>query len=144
MVELRLFLCFWYCHCTILICVVKFFFFVEMNKGELSKYVLAFKKVNEEFGFNYSQIDISRLSGIDQGVLSRFLNGHNDMASARFFNLIESMPKDFQKKYWIKVGVVSSVWEDEQKINWEAAIDDADKKTIGKILCLVASKCFSN
>lgn len=115
-----------------------------MNKVVLSKYVSVFKKVNEDYGFNYSQTDISRLSGIDQGVLSRFLNGHNDISSTRFFNLIESMPKDFQRQYWIDLGIASLLSGLENNINWEVAIDDADKKTIGKILCLVASKCFLN
>lgn len=110
-----------------------------MNQLKLSKYVLVFKKINSRYEFNYSQRQLSKISGIDQGVISRFLNGHNDMASARFFNLIESMPKDFQKEYWTKVGIASSLWEDEE-INWEAEIEKADKKTLARIFSALANK----
>ena len=114
-----------------------------MDRSKLSKYVSAFLEVNEKHRFKYSQSDICRFSGIDSGVLSRFLNGHNDMSSARFLGLIESMPEDFQREYWKVVGVLSLFWQEGNEVNWEEAInkiDKSDKKTLARIFSALANK----
>ncbi|MDJ0725607.1 MAG: hypothetical protein QNJ38_10890 [Prochloraceae cyanobacterium] len=104
-----------------------------MADNKISKYALIFKKVNADYRFNYSQRQICKFSGLQTSLLSRFLNGYSDISVVKFFELIQSMPEDFQKEYWRELGLFS-VFCDKQNIDWEVIIGNADKEDIAKIL----------
>ena len=114
-------------------------FFSQMDRIKLLKHVSVFKKVNLNRRFNYSQKEICDFSGIDSGVISRLLNGRNDVLSDKFFNLLYSMPEDFQREYWKTLGVASLFYQ-EDEINWEAA----DEKTLGRIFSALGKKYLAS
>ncbi len=104
-----------------------------MADNKISKYALVFKKVNADYRFNYSQRQICKFSGLQTSLLSRFLNGSSDISVVKFFDLIQSMPEDFQKEYWKQLGLFS-IFCDKENIDWEVIISNADKDDIAKIL----------
>lgn len=110
-----------------------------MDRSSVAEHILIFKRVNFDSRFNYTQKDISEFSGIDRGVISRFLNGHNDISSSKFFALLSSMPKEFQREYWKALGLASLLYE-EDDINWKVEIQKADKKTLFRIFSALADK----
>ncbi len=46
--------------------------------------------------------EISRITGFTESKLSRFLSGKQDLNTGEFFYLLESMPEDFQKSFWLR------------------------------------------
>jgi transcriptional regulator with XRE-family HTH domain len=98
-----------------------------------------FKKVNRTYGF--SGAEISRMSGLDSGVISRFLSGkQNDMFLSRFLQLIRSIPKEFQEDYWEEFLGYKNVKLTSERIPWTDLIKRADSNDLEEILKAISDR----
>jgi transcriptional regulator with XRE-family HTH domain len=51
--------------------------------------------------YNITQQEISSLSGVDKGVISRFINGVSDMKTSNLQKLVKSLPPQAKAYYYI-------------------------------------------
>jgi transcriptional regulator with XRE-family HTH domain len=66
-------------------------------------YIEVFNSVLERREFRYSLKELADLSGLGTSQLSRFLNSKTDIPVSKFFQLINSMPPEFQEEYWAEL-----------------------------------------
>jgi hypothetical protein len=96
-----------------------------------------FNKINQRPEFGYNGIQISRFTGLDKSLISRFLAGKTDIAAGRFTALIKSMPRPFQKAYWAEY---LQGTQEQQDSTWSALISDASIADIQEILNAIADR----
>ncbi len=103
--------------------------------------VIIFNKINSRPEFNYSGAEISKRSGFEKSMISRFLNGKSEMGMAKFFHLMRSMPPSFQQAYWEEVLGIQSVEKlmSSHRIPWSDLIAKANFADIEEILKAVTN-----
>jgi hypothetical protein len=102
------------------------------------KEVTIFNKINERPEFSYSGAQISKWSGLDKSLVSRFLNEKTDISVSKFFQLIQSMPTPFQQAYWAEVLLLNSAQGNEK--SWRERVSQASVSDIEEILSAIASR----
>lgn len=104
----------------------------------MRKEAFIFKQVNERPEFRYSQAQIGRLSEIGSSQVNRFLKGTTDLPTSKFFALLESMPEDFQRAFWLELlGDKLNV----DKADWQTLINNADRSDLAEIFSALAQRC---
>jgi transcriptional regulator with XRE-family HTH domain len=92
-------------------------------------YTEIFNSVLERREFRYSLKELSDFSGLGTSQLSRFLNSKTDLPVSKFFQLINSMPLEFQEEYWAELLQQSGSHQD-----WWSLISTASLSDIEEIL----------
>lgn len=108
----------------------------------MSQEVIVFNKINSRTRFNYGCVEICRMSGLEKSQVSRFLNGKTELGVSKFFQLIRSMPKEFQEAYWEEVLSSRSVGEmlGCDRILWTELIAEASFTDIEEILNAITER----
>ena len=105
--------------------------------------VTIFNKVNSELQFRFSGVQIHRMSGIEKSQISRFLNGKIDLGMSKFFQIIRSMPPEFQQRYFQEALAINIKVKDLKKsdrIPWTEMISSADYEDMEEILSALAAR----
>lgn len=88
-------------HRAILICITSHLGYTYMNSTIkeciVSDYILVFNNLLKKYGLSHSEV--ARRSGLNQPTVSRFCSGR-DVLTSNYFQLIRSMPAEFQREYW--------------------------------------------
>jgi hypothetical protein len=100
----------------------------------MNQEVLLFNKINSFPQFRYSVTQIAKWSNLDKSHVSRFLNGKNDMTVTKFFQLLRSMPNEFQQVYW------SELLNLHRDKSWRSLILQASMSDIEEILNALAER----
>jgi len=66
-------------------------------------YIEVFNSVLEHREFRYSLKELANFSGLGTSQISRFLNSKTDLPVSKFFQLVNSMPIEFQNEYWAEL-----------------------------------------
>lgn len=102
-----------------------------------------FNRINKS-SFNYTGAEIARLSGLDKSLISRFLNGKTEISVAKFFQIIRSMPEEFQKQYWGEVlGTDVEVLlghDSNRRVPWTELIKQASYSELQEILSAIGER----
>ncbi len=108
----------------------------------MSREVIVFNKINSRTRFNYGCVEICRMSGLEKSQVSRFLNGKTELGVSKFFQLIRSMPKEFQEAYWEEMLSSRSVGEmlGGDRILWTELIAEASFTDIEEILNAITER----
>lgn len=83
-----------------------------------------FNQLLETFGYTAKQV--SSWAGINESRLSRFRTGKLDLEAGEFFLLLECLPKEFQKHFWTRFGLVNG--------GWQALIATTNQEDVAEIL----------
>lgn len=86
--------------------------------------------------FKFTNKQISAWCGYDQSKLSRFLSGKRDLKTAEFFHLLESMPEEFQKRFWHRFH------SSQEYPNLQSIIADMDRITLSRLVSLIGEELF--
>jgi hypothetical protein len=103
--------------------------------------VTIFNKVNE--AFNYSGVQIAQWSGLEQSLISRFLNQKSEISVSKFFRLIRSMPQEFQEAFWAEMLSLENEREllsSPKRLPWSVLISEASTADIEEILNAIADR----
>jgi hypothetical protein len=105
--------------------------------------VTIFNKINSLPQFNFSGVEIFQMSGIEKSQISRFINGKIDLGTSKFFQLIRSMPPEFQQRYFqeaLAMNIEVKELKKSDRIPWTEMIGSADYEDIEEILSALAAR----
>lgn len=104
----------------------------------MRKESLIFNKINQRPEFNYTQAQISQISGQSRSQISRFIKGETDLPTSKFLGVISAMPEDFQRAYWLELLGDLIVLE---KADWCSLVEKATFSDIAVILEVIGKRC---
>ncbi len=104
----------------------------------MRKESLIFNKINQRPKFNYTQAQISELSGQSRSQINRFMKGETDLPTSKFMAVVNSMPEDFQRAYWLELLGDLIVIE---QADWQSLMEKATFSDIAVILDVIGKRC---
>ena len=93
----------------------------------MSRHQEIFVELFKKSGYTAKQI--SAWCSVSEATVSRFINGKTDMRAGDFFNLLASLPEDFQDKFWQRFRTT--------KDDWRSLILNASPKELEEICHLI-------
>lgn len=100
----------------------------------MENYIKVFNKLLSRHEFQYTGLQMAEWSGLSNSQISRFINNKTDIPTSKFFQLIKSMPEQFQYCFWVELLKLN------EERNWRSLVTTASFEDIEEIIQAITDR----